>query len=29
MYGLRDAPNKDILKDWNSEDVAYMFNKGI
>ena len=27
MYGLRDAPNKDILKDWNSEDVAYVFNR--
>jgi hypothetical protein len=27
-YGLRDAPNKSILKDWNREDIAYMFNRG-
>lgn len=25
MFGLRDAPNKEILKSWNREDLDYLF----
>ena len=25
MFGLRDAPNKEILRDWNREDLDYLF----
>jgi hypothetical protein len=27
MFGLRDAPNEDVIKDWNNEDMAYIFNR--
>jgi hypothetical protein len=27
MFGLKDVPNEAVLKDWNDEDVAYMFNR--
>lgn len=27
LYGLRDAPNQAILKDWNREDLAYLFDR--
>jgi hypothetical protein len=27
MFGLLDAPNKDILRDWDKENVAHVFNR--
>ena len=27
LYGLRDAPNQKLLKDWNREDLAYIFRR--
>jgi hypothetical protein len=27
MFGLRDSPNKNILKDWDRENVRYIFDK--
>lgn len=28
MYGLRDAPNPDILRDWDRENVALLLSRG-
>jgi len=27
LYGLRDAPNEAVLRDWNREDVAYLLDR--
>lgn len=27
MFGLLDAPNKEILRDWNREDIDYILNR--
>lgn len=29
LFGLRDAPNADVLRDWDRHNVAYMLNRAV